>query len=404
MATIRERPRSDGSVGFQVIYQHHGRQRYQAHDTLKSAQKAKNLIERLGPDTAIPLLEQRDRKVDAAPLLGDWCMEHIETLTNATEGTKDRYRKMVERDLGSLAWIPVDMLTADEVRKWVTGMQRAGASSKTIANKQGFLSAALKHAMDNGLVARNVARGIRVAETVRAPMEFLTPDEFAILLGHVAPHARGLVTLLAGTGLRWGEATALQAQDWDAHTRLLRVVRAWKEAASGVELGPPKTRRSLRTIMPPVEVADILDEATRGKKPDEFIFTTPKGKPWHTGGHFHEFVWQPAVAAARGEVYWSPRSKSRAKGYDPTKGKPWLTPAPETRRIYKSPRIHDLRHTAASWMLQNGTLIQNVQAYLGHESIKTTVDRYGHLAPNHMTQSAAALSAGLSAALPQIEG
>ena len=47
--------------------------------------------------------------------------------------------------------------------------------------------------------------------------------------------------------------------------------------------------------------------------------------------------------------------------------------------LTKKPRVHDLRHTNASWLIQAGMPLTVVQRHLGHESIQTTSDRYGHL-------------------------
>jgi integrase len=49
--------------------------------------------------------------------------------------------------------------------------------------------------------------------------------------------------------------------------------------------------------------------------------------------------------------------------------------------VGKSPNIHDLRHSYASWLLAAGAPLNVVQAKLGHEDIKVTVNTYGHLAP-----------------------
>lgn len=55
------------------------------------------------------------------------------------------------------------------------------------------------------------------------------------------------------------------------------------------------------------------------------------------------------------------------------------------------PRIHDLRHTHASWLIAAGVPLTLIQRRLGHESIKTTSDRYGHLAEGADAAAAAAL-------------
>jgi len=58
------------------------------------------------------------------------------------------------------------------------------------------------------------------------------------------------------------------------------------------------------------------------------------------------------------------------------------------------PRIHDLRHTHVSWLIAAGVTPAVIQARLGHESITTTIDRYGHLFPD--AQQAAADAASLA--------
>ena len=45
------------------------------------------------------------------------------------------------------------------------------------------------------------------------------------------------------------------------------------------------------------------------------------------------------------------------------------------------PRIHDLRHTHVSWLIAQGVQLPAISRRLGHESITTTIDRYGHLLP-----------------------
>ena len=64
----------------------------------------------------------------------------------------------------------------------------------------------------------------------------------------------------------------------------------------------------------------------------------------------------------------------------------------DVARLTKRPRVHDLRHTHASWMIAQGTDLFVLQRRLGHESITTTTDTYSHLLPDQ--QRAAAQAAG----------
>ena len=97
--------------------------------------------------------------------------------------------------------------------------------------------------------------------------------------------------------------------------------------------------KSKRTVNVPVSVLGKLDYSR------EWLFVNRAGGPVRAHG-FHARVWRSAVARS---------------GLDPT------------------PRIHDLRHTCASWMIAARVPAKVIQEHLGHQSIKTTMDVYGHL-------------------------
>jgi site-specific recombinase XerD len=87
-----------------------------------------------------------------------------------------------------------------------------------------------------------------------------------------------------------------------------------------------------------------------GRQRGALVFTAPEGGPV-TDGHFRNWVWYPAITAAG------------------------------VRRF--PPRI--MRHTAASWLVQDGVPLYDVQQLLGHEDYATT-QRYAHLAPDAHTK------------------
>ncbi|WP_418061531.1 tyrosine-type recombinase/integrase [Pimelobacter simplex] len=60
--------------------------------------------------------------------------------------------------------------------------------------------------------------------------------------------------------------------------------------------------------------------------------------------------------------------------------------------LTQTPRIHDLRHTRASWLLANGVPIHLVRARLGHESVQTNIDTYSHPLPDAQLTAAEAAS------------
>jgi integrase len=64
--------------------------------------------------------------------------------------------------------------------------------------------------------------------------------------------------------------------------------------------------------------------------------------------------------------------------------------------LTKSPRAHDLRHLAASWMIAAGVPLPIIQQHLGHESIQTTIGVYRHLDRRSAQVAADAIGSALS--------
>jgi integrase len=106
-----------------------------------------------------------------------------------------------------------------------------------------------------------------------------------------------------------------------------------------------------------------------GKGDDELVFTTERGAPIR-GTNFHHRVWKPACAAA---------------------GLP------------RRPRVHDLRHTFASWAIAEGVPLTVVSRHLGHESMQTTDSIYTHILPSATGQMTAALERAMPVDPPPVD-
>lgn len=197
-------------------------------------------------------------------------------------------------------------------------------------------------------------------------MVFLTRDEFGLLLQGFTDRWRPMIEFMALSGARFGEISALKPSDVDTVNGTVRIARARKrtyEKGANYEVGPTKTRKSERTINVTPTVLDKLDYS------GEWLFTNTRGGPVQLAG-WRTNVWYKSVARAQ---------------------KLGLT---------KSPRVHDLRHTCASWMIQARVPLPVVQAHLGHESISTTVGLYVHLDRTSHVSAAELIGAGLYGLAP----
>lgn len=389
MASIRPRPSPSGTH-YQVLFREGGRQRAVTYADVATAQRLVDLIARMGPTAALALIDSAERGSHADPTVTETVRAHVAGLDGITDGTRRDYESMIDRRIegSTIGSIPTGLLTVEHIRSWLGDLEAAGLSSKTRRNHHALLSAALSTAIDRQVIGRNPARGIRIRITeADAGRVFLSAGELAVLVGGIPDSYRPLIVWLAGTGMRWGEATALQVGDidLDAAVPVAFVRRAWKRSGRGAptEVGAPKTRAGLRTVsLPPqvvAEVAPLLD----GRPADALVFTTPRGNVVRHD-HFYERVWKPTL--------------DRLTARTDAEGNP-VTPA-----LSKRPRLHDLRHGHASALIQAGVPLPIIQRRLGHESIQTTVDTYGHMAPDHLAVSAHAISGYLVQAVPEIEG
>lgn len=344
------------------------------------AERFARLVTRAGGSAARATRRSSEGSAVDMPTLATWLETHLTNLgASATPGTVAEYRRMAARTWGPrLGPLPLDAITRDTVTAWVAWQRQQmtvrgkSYSPKSISNAHGLLSSVLEAAVKAELITRNAAKGTALpSDAERREMVILTANEYVTLHAALPAHWQPLVSLLYGTGLRWAEATALTPGDLDLDgvTPVVRVARAWKQGAAGVYLGSPKTRRSRRTVALPPQIVPDLRALADGKAAGDLLFTSVAGKRV-SSQHFNSRVWHPALA------------------------KSGLT---------KRPRVHDLRHTHASLMIAAGMDLLQLQHRLGHESLKTTGDTYGHLMPDAHARGSAFAGSTLAGAFPQIE-
>ena len=372
MSSIESRHNpATGTESHRVRFRHQGKNQAVTFVTREQAEAWKVILDTLKPDAALRLLNEP--ATPEAATVADLVAHHIDHISGADAGTLNRYRRILEDHLAPrFGLIPAAELTRDDVARWVNEARLLSGKQpapKTLRNWHSLLSDALKHAVEREVLPTNVAKGVRLPRDdaeAGEEMVFLTRDEFGRLLGCVREPWRPLVLLLALTGVRFGEATALTVGALDRTTNSARIHTAWKQSG---KQGAPKSKRSRRTVAVPEEVFAMLEPLTAGKQPSEFVFLSPRGLRVRSG-NFYNNVWKPALDAAE--------------------------PA-----IHKRPRVHDLRHTFASWAIQAGIPLPVVQRQLGHERISTTIDTYSHLARSDFDPL---LSLGAGISLPGAEG
>ncbi|MFJ2675066.1 tyrosine-type recombinase/integrase [Streptomyces sp. NPDC087525] len=408
MASIVERPKKDGTTTFQVKWRLDGQWQTENFGDTDGATQFKNLVEAHGGKWPHGWVRGRgfvepDEQPGDMPLI-TWANRYVSRLTGIDVRTREDYEseirlhfQHIEHTTASGLTLPATIcnLTQDDVTDWVRREQegeqdptdhkkwrRRPADPKSIRNRHGLLFCMVQAAVDATpqLRTTNCCKKTslpRLDDHIDEEMTFLERDEYARVATEIKdPDARDLADWLVGTGMRWGEATAIQVRDLrlTADVPTVSVQRAWKKAKKGSPkafyLGPPKTKKARRLVaLTPAQV-DMARRLTEGHPPEGFLFRAALGGAWRHA-NFYNRKWQPAVQAAV------------------EKGLP------------KRPRIHDLRHTHVAWLIGANIPLPAIQARLGHESISTTVDRYGHLVRALDSEITAAVQAALGAQAPR---
>ena len=371
MASIRARKKADGTEYWSVLYRHDGRQTSTSFGDFSEASAFVEMAKKFGVANALAAVEAQQRVSKPTGFtVASWLTHHVDHLTGVDANTAAKYRAYIRNDVDEIFGpMPLSAVTRDDVAKWVQRLQLPNAkgkasSAKTVTNKHGFVAGAFNNAVNAGHIPANPCMGLGMPkDDDPREMVFLSVDQFRHLLSHVTEYWQPLVEFLVASGCRWGEAAALRPSDVDREAGTVRITRSWKQntTGGGYKLGPPKTTNSRRTINVHKSTLDKLDFT------NEYVFVNRTGGPVRSQG-FHNRVWSKAVERA-----WPAVTEA---------GKPIANPL--------RPRIHDLRHTNASWMLQARppVPITVVSRHLGHEDIRTTVAVYGHLDRSSMELAA----------------
>lgn len=359
MASIRKNQRKDGTTVWAVLWRENGKQTSRTFPTEYDARMLKDFLDANG--NSFELAAQAAARLQSTkPTVDTIIRRHIDSLTSITNGTRLKYGRIYEQHImAPLGSIPIDALSRTDVTRW---FNRLGRAEKTKRNIHSLLSSALAAAVKEGIIDSNPAVGIRgERELSSVQAVFLSREQFLLITSHIREEFSLFVRFLEATGLRFGEATALRWQDIDLRSErgVVHVSRAVRRGERGVTIGVPKTRSSVRSVSLPLWLGDELREVREGHGPGELVFQSPGGLVL-TNGYFHRRAWIPLMNQIGAELGCRPR-------------------------------VHDLRHTHASRLIEAGVPLPVIQRRLGHESITTTVGTYGHLSIDADSKAASVL-------------
>jgi integrase len=274
---------------------------------------------------------------------------------------------------------PLDAIDEHRVREWQAAMaQRARAgqlSAKTINNARTYLAVALNEAVRRRLLSRNPCDSVPPLRLDRAELDYLRMAEIERYLQVCSAHYQPLARLLIGTGARISEAIALTWSDIDLDRKLVHITR--QRARKTTATTATKGKRT-RTVLIGPELCSTLHHLSDQRQlrridDDGWLFLCPRPRR----GRY-----------ARRTTPVPPSRKTVHDWHEATLKRAGLRDMP----------LHALRHTAAATWLNTGHPLIFVARQLGHRSITTTDEHYGHLETSLFSHAAAQTEALIATA------
>lgn len=248
---------------------------------------------------------------------------------------------------------PINEINEHKIIKWQNwilslkkknGEPYASTYIKSINNE---LSAIINHAVTFYNLPKNpIHKTGSIGQKHAEKMDFWTLDEFNQFITYFEkdPLYNLVFNLLYYTGMRQGELLALSLNDFDFEINTIDINKNWGVRKRKNAVTTTKTKSSNRVITFPIFILDLLDD---------FLVSLYSYEP-------HEMLF----SAYTNKSQLNRKLKAAAKA---TKVKPI--------------RVHDLRHSHASLLIEMDVNVKAIQERLGHQDIETTLNTYSHLYP-----------------------
>lgn len=360
--------------------------RYREPGGRRGRQWERSFPRRVGPDgaDAFAVSVENDKEAGVAfdPVRGAlplsvWAREWLDGRAIA-ESTRRNYEGFIRKHLvPRLGQKTLAGLARRDFERFAKDVYASGAglAASTVNDRMVMVAAMLEAAVVDKRIPDNPARGVRISRARPLAVdedEIPTPGEVDLIAKHIAPQYRLTVYLQSGTGLRPSEALAFSSEC--RRTGFVRI--RWQVSAKA-------HRADCRTAFVPcknrvegeyrdVPTAPFIDQEIDAHlarwAPVPVVFTGRKGK------------------RRRLEVFFAPRQRGKGAmptasiyGYHFKKACRLAGLVDADGKAKYTPR--SLRHFFASIALAHGVPVHEVSRWLGHRSVKATVDIYGHLVP-----------------------
>ena len=271
--------------------------------------------------------------------------------------TMDGYRQRAKHIVDGLGDVSIVDLRPDHLIEYYDS-KLSNLSASTITKHHHLIVDCLSDAVKWNLVARNVGIAVEPPRAPKKEMRALSVSETHRFLDTCTTEPwRTIFHTLIWTGIRRSELLGLQWNDLDLDMALMTIRRSLVRLQNGTYVtDEPKTSSGARSLDLAPSTCLLLKQHRADQERDVELLGIPSSQANFVFGHPDDTPRTPSTVTQQFR-----RIASRAG--------------------LSGVRLHDLRHTHASLMLQQGTDIKTISTRLGHSSVAFTMDTYAHLLP-----------------------
>ena len=282
-----------------------------------------------------------------------WKMYYADMETRLREHTMRTKKYIVElKILPYFGNKRVNDITAADIRQWQNELIKMGYSPTYLKTINNQLSAIFNYAVRYyDLKSNPCAKAGSMGKSKAEEMDFWTGEEFRKFIDSVMNKRLSYMAFMTlyWTGMRLGELLALNPKDVDLEKRTISITKSYQRLGKKDVITPPKTPKSKSVItIPEFLAADIKDymDSLYDLQENDRLFPITK--------YYLEHEMQRGIKESG------------------------------VKRI----RVHDLRHSHASMLIELGFSPLEIANRLGHEKVETTLNTCAHLYPNKQTKLA----------------
>jgi len=267
-----------------------------------------------------------------------------------------QYESLIRNDIiPNLGSIKLHQIKLQKINRFYRKLAEEDRGVRTIRLIHSVFHSALEHALRMGLINKNPSHGAILPRKKYHEMKIFNEDQvFSFLIATKQSRFWLLYKLAFVTGMRQSELLGLKWGDIDWKKRTIKVQRQAQQVnGQGIVFLPPKTRAGIRQIIVGNSILRELSDYKEGQdkirinrrenwQENDLIFATGNGTPFSQSNLMRDFY--------------------------------KLLDGSNFPRI----RFHDIRHTAASLMINRGIPIVVVSKILGHSKPSVTLNIYSH--------------------------